>query len=182
MSWAHFESRERRLVIKGRFRRKAVLDVTIKPMSFASFLALPEASKRLFETPDFNLWAMKHLLPLFTNGKVPSELIAKLDAACLVKVWEAVNELNDFAFIKQRMDENKEIKDDERANPGQVLSSISHFFPAYTIEAIMKLPAQQVLALVADLKPPKEPENYDEYKSMSMTDIGRLMKAGKKNG
>lgn len=178
--WAHYQACERRLTFhSGKWRRKLVLDVIIRPMSFASFLQLPAASKRLFDKPDFNLQSIKHLLPLFTNGVMEEGLVEKLDYLCLMQIWKAVNDLNDFDFIKSRVEEEAEAGDEgKKATPGEILAGIAHFFPAYTIEGIMALPAQTVLALVNDLKPEEKGEDYDDgsWSTMSSNDIKKFMK------
>lgn len=176
--WNHYLVSERRLVVKRKWRRKPLLDVIIRPMEFSAFLSLGGAAQTaMTKDGEFNIEGLKLLLPLFTNGAVPADVILKLDDVTIARIWLLVNEINDLEFIKKRSEEN--IKENENGKPvteGMILASIASRFPAYTIEEILHLPAQTILALSEDLKS-EEPDEQGEWEDPTPDDYKKIMGA-----
>lgn len=153
-----------------------MLDVIIRPMEFASFLSLPNISQDLNVRNEVDLNSVKLLLPLYTNGAITAEAALELDAEIILKIWLVVNDLNDFEYIKKRLENGIKDKSSKPITDGRVLASIASHFPAYTIADILHLPAQTILALNEDLKP-EEKEEEDTWDDPTGEDIRRIMEA-----
>jgi hypothetical protein len=108
--------------------------------------------------------------------------LAKLPADVCFKIFEAVSELNDLEYMTKKIKEiNDEHKEDEESNAswGATFILICKYFPSYTIQDILQLPAQMVIQLIDDiveLNKDAGGSGDDGYREMTAEDWEKLRK------